>query len=271
MGEIKDSKDSNRDGDEPVDPQPVEPIDPKQEIFSREHLKGFPSIVSTLIRHGKATYPPDEVAIQNFRETFKNELDAVEKIMKNGVNPDNDSILSDRGRIHMISEVDEKDKFSHNYCNCIGAIIVGRSKKTGKEISFMTHQDSAYADFQETWHKKETEIFDEKFKRKIEELVANCEEGSIDAVLFGGADYDTNYQKVIKKMSQKIRKKLGFEPIVLTGPGGEYSREDGNKTIPPSTSVYFDTQTRKVYLVRQKISDSNRDKPFYASKVVGNN
>ena len=63
-------------------------------------------------------------------------------------------------------------------------------------------------------------------------------------------------------MSQKITEKLGFEPVVLAGPGGNYEVPNNGKSIGPSTNIFFDTQKRKVYVLRLNTLDESKDKPL---------
>ncbi len=42
---------------------------------------------------------------------------------------------------YAFSVIDERDKFSESLCDCTGLVVAGMDKPTGKNISFLSHQD----------------------------------------------------------------------------------------------------------------------------------
>jgi hypothetical protein len=223
------------------------------EALARGHLnEGIPHIVYNLLSRDKSS------------------IDSMEQIKKDAIYVDaNNDQEHPHGPnvfevgLHFISCTDERNKFSRGYKNCVGLIVVGRSKTTGKEISFMTHQDSSYGD-----QKEDRSDFDAVLNKSLVNILNDTEQGSIDAVVFGGSVPEINdYNRVIRKISQELTERLGFEPIILTGPGGSIG--DGlEPKVAPTTEAYFDTQKRIVYILRSQVPDKNRDKPYYSSRTT---
>ena len=240
----------------------------KKQTLVKEYLKeGVPHIVFNLIH----TNIDDNTGAYVDRAHIENK-EAIESIKTNGTELGGYTRVGSHANSrvdcpHLISYIDEKDKYSIGYKNCIGVIVVGRSISTGEEISFMTHQDSQYGEPCGDSGRKWAKMFDGALDDNTKELMAHSEKDTIDAVIFGGSSQDMNaYTRVINKMSQKITEKLGFEPVVLTGPGGNYEVPNNGKSIGPSTNIFFDTQKRKVYVLRLNTLDESRNKPYYALK-----
>lgn len=55
---------------------------------------------------------------------------------------------------YVISTVDNLDKFSKLFKNCTGIIVTGQEKKTGENISFLSHQGTYYK-FLNSKHRKD--------------------------------------------------------------------------------------------------------------------
>lgn len=157
---------------------------------------------------------------------------------------------NDGEKSYVISVVDGLDKYSKRYYDCTGLIIAGKEKETGKNISFMSHQNPSYF-LKENKFKFSTDLV-----KQIQAIKNRCEEGTIDAVIFGGRyakvidfkDSDPKrdmfmeeYLKSIKLVSQRVKDALGFEPLVITGP----------KTIPGTDRVFYDNENRRLYLIRE--------------------
>ena len=62
--------------------------------------------------------------------------------------------------------------------------------------------------------------------------------------------------KSIKFLTEIIKKELGFEPLVITGP----------KTIPTTDCVFYDNEKRRLYLMRGK-NDFNAMQSFTPSEI----
>lgn len=72
-------------------------------------------------------------------------------------------------------------KYSYNYVNCIGVVIVG-STEDGDELSIMTHQNPA--------NFLANPNFGNELRLKCEELKGSIQPGTVDASLFGGCHLD---------------------------------------------------------------------------------
>lgn len=152
---------------------------------------------------------------------------------------------------YVISECDEKDKYSFRYQDCTGIILTGEDKDTGKQISVMTHQNP------NRFLKSKREEFERDLSEIVREIKSRAKPGSLDAVIFGGQmpmplDREV-YNNSIKEIEKTIAKDLGFEPVVMTGPNVR------SEEYP--TEAYYDTQNRRLYLIRpshQKMNEYNR-------------
>ncbi|MCF7834156.1 MAG: hypothetical protein K9L98_02245 [Candidatus Pacebacteria bacterium] len=176
-------------------------------------------------------------------------------------------------RTYVISRIDSEDKYSEAFVNCVGLVAVGENIITGKQISFMSHQNPISilgVNYRE---------FEKDLADSLKELKMNSKEGSIDLILFGGNNYiipmiskdiqseenRVDYTMVIKRLGDIIEKNLGIDPLVITGPHiiGAISFNDGSAR---DTNVYFDNNQRRLFLLRPFIS-SGANEPYRASKL----
>lgn len=124
---------------------------------------------------------------------------------------------------YVISPITEQNLFSDKYLNCTGTIGIGRDKISGKEISFLSHQDP---EFFVNKGQEETDNFKNSLKSTLDELVSRSEDGTIEVVLFGGnIDIDdptskksSDYIKSIEILNEIIHDTIGCDPVVLEGP-----------------------------------------------------
>ncbi len=156
---------------------------------------------------------------------------------------------------YVISPIDDFNKFSQTFHDCTGLVVAGYDKKTGQNISFLSHQDPKY--FSETKANRDTLISD--LRERLLELKERCREGTIDAAIFGGKYlkpvnsensrlYQKNYLDSIKLLADETKKVLGFEPIVMTGPKkARYGADD----------VFYDNEHRRLYIARPEVGDSS--------------
>lgn len=156
-----------------------------------------------------------------------------------------------------LSGLNETSKYSLEYQYCTGIIMVGVDKETGKQISFMTHQSPFH-------------IAEDSFKKilieSINELNQRSKSGSIDAVIFGSRSDSLNdtsiYKNSIINLNEICKNQLGFEPIILTGP----NISTVNKISDRCTDIYFDTESRRLDLVRPKQVNDKLNESFNASE-----
>lgn len=150
---------------------------------------------------------------------------------------------------YVISPVDSINKFSKEYVNCTGLIVVGKDKTTGENISFMTHQKP-----DRFLHNKK-DIFIKHLTERLEEIKERCESGTIDARIIGG-NYISNpriekiyntrqmYLDSIELITAEVKKVLGFSPSVFNGP----------KKSAGEDNAFFDNANRRLYLMRANIN-----------------
>jgi len=241
-----------------------------------EHLnKGIKPIIGGIYDRSKL----DEESVKFFKDFEKN-ADFV-NFEYTSDDASRNKMFNSGKLSYVISECNNKDKFSHKYLNCTGVVVVGTDKKTGKNISFLSHQNP------EAFLKNEIvkENFIKDFNESLDYFINNCVSGSIDAVILGGneeeisdPEFDENfrrgiddeeifmrdrydsYQDSIKRLHLLISKKLNFTPTVISGPN------DNFKTTDHSLSVYFDNENRRLYQIRPEQSSENNES-FEATQV----
>ncbi len=161
---------------------------------------------------------------------------------------------------YVISTVDSEDKFSRNFRDCTGILVAGQDKKTGENISFLTHQDP-----EEFFHKKDKECFLRDLRERLAELKDRSADGTVDAVIVGGnwfqngedtGDFDISpktYQKGYKYsidyLEKEVEAAFGFEPTILTGPKRSGGEDD----------VYYDNKNRRLYIMRPEVGNGSTE------------
>ena len=96
------------------------------------------------------------------------------------------------------------------------------------------------------------------------ELKDRCHDGSIDVIIAGGQlvperIQSMHYPKSLKNLNDVIVNTLGFEPVVACGP-----KHIENNSYD---DVYFDTENRRLYVIRPK--DSAVYNESFISKDLG--
>lgn len=191
----------------------------------------FPETTQHVAGHRNVDYSGDSEALQ--REGFKNV----------GV------------RSFVISPVDDADKFSQGFYECMGLIVTGRSADTGKDVSFLVHTDPFFF-----WDSMVQQgVFLQALGERMEELKGRCIVGTIDAVIIGGDSAPDRakqraYRESIKLISEEVTNILGFEPAVLTGPKLDAHREKSH-----AENVYYDNEHRRAYIMREKSGDTSSE------------
>ncbi len=182
------------------------------------------------------------------------------------------------GGMAVMSEVDSKDKFSEFSHDCLFLIVSGKDKKTGDNLSFLSHQSPRA--FMRSDENKE--VFISSLRIKLNEIKSRCEPGTIDVVMAGGEfidEYETDfvtfqtkqrteeenfskstYLGSVKLLSNEVQKLFGFEPIVVNGPKMDKVQESFN-----DDNVYFDNQNARLYLLRSNVNKGTDD--FIVSKI----
>ena len=151
---------------------------------------------------------------------------------------------------YFISPIDSSNKFSKSFRNCTGLVATGIDRKTGENISFLTHQDPKY--FLRGAQTPDQGFIDD-LRKQLQELKDRCLSGTIDAVIMGG-DYfpesihafrQEEYIRSIEVVAKETQDLLGFEPVVMMGP------KKGVGSIDHKDDVFYDNNTRRLYIMRE--------------------
>lgn len=229
---------------------------PKPNALKREHLKKefSPIIVSvgSLDQH-TSSY---EIMFTLFRllkyATNIQYGEGAESLDRKGFKHDGENT-------YIISTIDEQDKKSEGFKTCTGCIVVGVDKDTGKNISFLSHQDPFH------FTEKGKSAFMEDFSESLLEIKNRSIEGSIDAIVVGGnaldlsykgKNYEGYYKDSIEIISTLVEKELGFLPVVTTEA----------KKYPGSDTILFDTEHRRAYLLRKTKMEDDDNTPYLFKK-----
>ncbi|MDB4984003.1 MAG: hypothetical protein JWM20_182 [Patescibacteria group bacterium] len=174
---------------------------------------------------------------------------------------------------YVISGVDENAKRSDSYRNCTCVIAAGEDVRTGKQISFMTHQNPSFA------FSTASEDFKRDLGDTIREFLSRIKEGTEDVVILGGNYYESvnnenknvervftnaeQYAESLPRLAELItsefrRSGVEIPPVVLVGP----DLSDPSSKFK-EMDVVIDTQARLVVTARSKqfyqISDEVHD------------
>jgi hypothetical protein len=228
----------------------------KEVIPKQEHLKeGVPAIMACIGTHGQFRENPgaEEVAFREMESdvpgTHNVDYYGSPRMLaeKNFKNP--------KARSYVISPIDSLDKFSKSFADCTGLVATGYDKKTGENISFLSHQDPAYFLDDET----NRNSFISDLEQRLLELKERCSEGTIDAAIVGGnyfkaeehednEEYRKHYLDSIELLSNETAKILGFKPVAMTGP----------KTVTRGRDdVFYENKNRRFYISRPKVGDGS--------------
>jgi hypothetical protein len=165
---------------------------------------------------------------------------------------------------YLISPIGERNWFSDRYMSCTGVVAIGRDATSGKEISFLSHQDPNYF---VDGDKDKIEIFSRALGDSLKELEARSEKDSVEVLLVGGnfnpdaegrGGYKHDqYKRSIQALDRIIREVAGVGPEVLTGP---------NNRVGSETVVVVETQKRKIWIDRNE-QPPEFDRPYLASDI----
>jgi len=226
-------------------------------------LEQGPNVLKS--EHLAEEYRPIIASIGNREEHGKNDFfDNVEAFGENVNYRGHPDLLNMRGfkadnfdanmPSYIISPVNEKDKFTKELLDCTSVIAVGRDVSSGKDISVLTHQDP------KIFLKEQKEAFTKDLEERLRDLRQKCHEGSVDIVIAGGKlmrDRPDDYKDSLEKLDDIVESVFGFEPLVICGPKYPEADED---------DIYFDTQNRRLYIVRPKDSKFSNE-PFPSGKA----
>ncbi len=211
---------------------------------------------------------------QYFLDDFKKDAEFVDflytekDLEKNGM-------LNGGKETYVISNCDNKNKYSNSFLDCTGLVVSWVDKNTGEKMSFLSHQN--YPSFVEDG--KEVLLkFKDDMNKSLDIVSNNAVLGTVDAVIFGGNDKEdinsdpfedfqygrsnlddfmkekfTTYKKSISFLNNIISSKFGFSPVVIQGPNENFN------TLNHSLAVYFDNLNRRLYLLRPQNTSVNNE------------
>lgn len=155
-----------------------------------------------------------------------------------------------------LSALSEQDKFSEEYSECTGVVLVGKDKTIGRELSLLSHQNP------QRLSGAVKDQFAGELISRLDQLIEASEPGTIDVVLFGGhtntEEQTDQYEESIRSLSEICKSRLGFEPAVIVGPNADVAKARMN--------VYLDTQHRRLYIVRPDQAAEAKPKWFGLKK-----
>lgn len=150
---------------------------------------------------------------------------------------------------YTISPIDARPKFTRGLANCTSLVVAGIDSETGKNISFLTHQDDLGSHNDDTFLKE--------LKTKLEEMRKRCIKESVDAVLVGGSFAhrirEQKYVGTVRTIANLMQQEIGFNPYVAVGP--KLGASDDN--------VYYDTQEKKLYVYRGEYNENDTSNAGY--------
>lgn len=142
--------------------------------------------------------------------------------------------------------IDARNKRSEGYLYCTGIAAVGVDAASGRNISFLTHQDTVDV----TGRTDREEKFEDGLRELLQKFRARIRPGTGDVTIYGGrweedpeALYSASYRAVIEKIGGIVQETLGVDPYVAIGPNmSENSFEQ--------VDVILDTEHRRLYIKR---------------------
>lgn len=209
----------------------------KINAIKSDHLeKGVKPVIASIIEWG-SDKGLDDLSRYVLRKIKQNGEDV--DYYQNNKYFEKHKMLSHGMKTWVISDCNEKDKYSMSYRDCTGIVISGIDKETGKEISILSHQEHEYASV------LKKEEFENDLSKSIQKIKERSKPRTIDAVMFGGIDMGSeasfDYKPFINNLSKICEKELGFEPVIITSP---------NPMAGGGTDAFFDTKNRRLYIVK---------------------
>lgn len=216
----------------------------------QEHLKeGVKPIIGCIGIPNDFNFDWDTVEQRVMEKQFGNSLGEVHDVDYYS-DPDylkRNNFLNNGYSTYVISPVDDIDKLSTRFLDCTGLVVTGIDKKTGKNISFLSHQDP------KEFLSDNKDQFTVHLRQRFAEIKDRCIPSTIDAVIIGGnyitlpksrSPYKQNYLNSIKLLSLETKQALGFEPSVINGPKQDMGED----------KVYYDNENRRLYFIRPKVN-----------------
>lgn len=227
-----------------------------------------PDFESNKIQEDGRKYLPNEI-----REYINDEKVKVDDSNVTNIDyyKEEDKILSGE-KVEFV--FDESDKMSVGYSVCLGSVFVGKSKETGENVSFFTHNLPTTCD---------TDEFRQAYVENLQKAKSLCEEDTMDVVMFAGmieGENDGNeegkreaYINGINSIIDSVKEAFPDSededfPSIIIGPKKEFT--DGKPKIV-GDDVYFDTSNRMLHFHRRDSHDNQSYTPEEFREQYQNN
>ena len=164
-------------------------------------------------------------------------------------------------RTYVISSISACDKMTRYLYDCTSLLVVGREKRTNREVSFLSHQDPYH--FLQKGKARRQFIVD--LLESLRDMKTICQDGTIDIIIAGGnyflddpdvpyewkdnSESRESYRNSISLLSKIVFKIFDFEPLVIVGP----------KTTPRSDALLFINKSRRLYIARPKVGNTTTE------------
>lgn len=236
-------------------------------------LESFPKTLENQDEVKKQTklietgFSPIRAALLDIESLDSASIQAINNIRDNGIDVDyyastnyyrKHAMSHGGGWSYVISDCDQSDKFSEQYYNCTGIIMVGEHKTTKQQHSIMTHQ------YPKHLVQKTKENFEQDLTEGMNTICETSKRNSIDVIIFGGnEDFDdlAEYKTSVSHITEIMKTKFDFEPTIIAGPNLERG----------GTHAYFNTQKRLLYIVRPYQEQNVANKNFLPSQILSRN
>jgi len=162
---------------------------------------------------------------------------------------------------YIFSKVDETEKRSSSYRNCVSLSAIAEDKHTGKQISFLAHQNPSF--FLTTMKAS----YERDLRKSVQELMSRAKPGTVDVTIMGGGFFSglvsenddapmiegtDQYKQAIDELSHMVRSAFseqGTEVPVTIPAGANYSMSPSNVD---DADIALDTQARLLLQSRPK-------------------
>ncbi len=156
----------------------------------------------------------------------------------------------------MITSIDSSDKFSPEYINCTGLLLVGKNTG-GKTISCLTHQNPKYI--------KDLDIennFRDTILKLFKDFKNQTQSGTVEILSFGGNMWTNEERNALDiEINKTCLEIFGFIPKNVFGPKRDnfrgpdfdiYSDTDNEDINGFGDSVFFDTENKRLFFMRDE-------------------
>jgi len=163
----------------------------------------------------------------------------------------------------VISGVDESPKYTTQLYNCTAIIGSGVHKRTGKAISFLSHQNP-----KQFMYSPSAQSFEKSLTATINTLFDDAQDGSVDIVIAGGhvlsgadqysplsrAEYQNTIMRFQEILAPIVQERTGvenYDPTVICGPNHVHVPYHANvDDCVYQQNLFVDTQNHRVFVFK---------------------